>query len=272
MTSTSASLRSLGRTGWSTLLNLLLYIWLPVGLLLLWVAGSAGSRSPFFPPLTKILIQLESLWSDGTIPEQLVYSLSSLGMGYGAAALIGLIGGVALWWFPAADRAARPLLFFLYALPAIAVLPALIAIFGTGQPRQVAFIALGALWPTLFNTMDGLRSVDSVKLDTATAMHLSRWQTQKWVVFPAALPQIVAGLRASLQIAIILMIVSELVGSDRGIGYFILQSQSNFAITNMWTGILVLAMLGLVLNVVFVLIESRVLRWHYRSRALERTR
>src|SRR5690606_14683728 len=123
---------------------------------------------------------------------QLAPSLSSLAMGYGLAAALGILGGVALWWFPTAERATKPILFFLYALPAIATLPALIAIFGIGQARQVAFITIGALWPALFNAMDGLRGIDSVKLDTAKAMRMSRWQTQRWVVFPGALPQMVA--------------------------------------------------------------------------------
>ena len=94
------------------------------------------------------------------------------------------------------------------------------------------------------------------------------WRTYTRLVLPGASPQIAAGLRASLTVAIVLMVVSEMVAANSGIGFFILQAQAEFAIKKMWTGILVLAVIGTVLNYLFVFIERRVLRWYYRSRAL----
>jgi ABC-type nitrate/sulfonate/bicarbonate transport system permease component len=164
--------------------------------------------------------------------------------------------------------AMNPIIYFLYVLPAPALLPAMIAIFGIGDMRQVALIALGAIWPTLLNTLDGMRGVDTVKFDTAKALRLGGWRTYFRLVLPGAGPQIAAGLRASLTVAIVLMVVSEMVAANSGIGFFILQAQAEFAIKKMWTGILVLALIGTVLNYLFVFIERRALRWYYRSRAL----
>jgi ABC-type nitrate/sulfonate/bicarbonate transport system permease component len=87
------------------------------------------------------------------------------------------------------------------------------------------------------------------------------------VTLPAASPQIFAGMRTSLSLALILMVISEMVASTNGIGYFVLQSQRSFAITEMWSGILLLGILGYVLNAVFLLIERRVLSWHRGARA-----
>jgi ABC-type nitrate/sulfonate/bicarbonate transport system permease component len=87
------------------------------------------------------------------------------------------------------------------------------------------------------------------------------------VILPAALPQVFAGLRISLSIAIIVMVVSEMVASTDGIGFFILESQSSFAIPEMWSGILLLGLLGYALNYGFTLVERRVLRWHRGARA-----
>jgi ABC-type nitrate/sulfonate/bicarbonate transport system permease component len=87
------------------------------------------------------------------------------------------------------------------------------------------------------------------------------------VMLPAASPQIFAGMRTSLSLALILMVISEMVASTNGIGYFVLQSQRTFAIPEMWSGILLLGILGYVLNGAFVLIERRVLRWHRGARA-----
>ena len=86
-------------------------------------------------------------------------------------------------------------------------------------------------------------------------------------MLPAASPQIFAGMRTSLSLALILMVISEMVASTNGIGYFVLQSQRTFAIPEMWSGILLLGILGYVLNAGFVLIENRVLRWHRGARA-----
>jgi ABC-type nitrate/sulfonate/bicarbonate transport system permease component len=87
------------------------------------------------------------------------------------------------------------------------------------------------------------------------------------VMLPAASPQIFAGMRTSLSLALILMVISEMVASTNGIGYFVLQSQRTFAIPEMWSGILLLGILGYTLNGAFVLIERRVLRWHRGARA-----
>jgi ABC-type nitrate/sulfonate/bicarbonate transport system permease component len=86
-------------------------------------------------------------------------------------------------------------------------------------------------------------------------------------VLPAAAPQIFAGMRTSLSLALILMVISEMVASTNGIGYFVLQSQRSFAIPEMWSGIILLGILGYAFNAVFLLIERRVLAWHRGARA-----
>jgi sulfonate transport system permease protein len=88
-------------------------------------------------------------------------------------------------------------------------------------------------------------------------------------VLPAAGPQIVAGLRNSLQVAIILMVVSEWEASSDGIGYYIVNAQQSFDYLDMWSGIFVLAIIGMVANLLFVAAENRVLHWHYGARAVE---
>lgn len=263
----SAEPRRKGKGG-TLLSRVLLTIGLPIILLIIWWFASAQSTSPYFPPLSKILGQFWTLWVVGSAKAQLVPSLSHLALGYVGGSLIGIVAGTLLWRLPAVRRATSPVVYFLYVLPAPALLPALIAFFGIGETRQIALIAFGAIWPTLLNTLDGMRGVDQVKFDSAKAMRLSPLRTVWSVVLPGASPQIAAGLRASLQVSIILMVISEMVASTGGIGYFILQSQANLALVPMWTGILVLAILGTILNYLFVGVEHRVLAWFYGSRAL----
>lgn len=243
-------------------------LWLPVLLIVIWWIATATSTSPFFPPLGDILVDTWNQWIVFGAWTNAVVSLRNLFFGYVLGVLIGIVGGSLLWRLRYLRVAMNPIIYFLYVLPAPALLPAMIAIFGIGDMRQIALIALGAIWPTLLNTLDGMRGVDTVKFDTAKALRLGGWRTYFRLVLPGAGPQIAAGLRASLTVAIVLMVVSEMVAANSGIGFFILQAQAEFAIKKMWTGILVLALIGTVLNYLFVFIERRALRWYYRSRAL----
>lgn len=253
-------MRAVGRTATA--------LWLPLALLALWWAVSASSTSPFFPPLPTILSETWNQWVVHGAWTNAVSSLRNLAFGYVAGTLIGIVGGSLLWRLRLLRVAANPLIYFLYVLPSPALLPAMIAIFGIGEMRQIALIALGAIWPTLLNTLDGMRGIETIKFDTARALRLGGWRTYIRLVLPGAAPQMAAGMRASLTVAIVLMVVSEMVAAQAGIGYFILQAQAEFAITKMWTGILVLAVIGTLLNYLFVFVERLALRWYYRSRAL----
>lgn len=243
-------------------------LWLPLVLVGVWWAASESSTSPFFPPLSTILAETWSQWVVYGAWTNAVASLRNLLLGYVAGTLIGIIGGSLLWRLRYVRMAANPIIYFLYVLPSPALLPAMIAIFGIGDMRQIALIALGSIWPTLLNTLDGMRGIETIKFDTARALRLGGIRTFFRLVLPGASPQIAAGLRASLTVGIVLMVVSEMVAAQSGIGYFILQAQAEFAITRMWTGILVLALIGTLLNYLFVFVERLALRWYYRSRAL----
>lgn len=245
------------------------WLWFLAALVVAWWFLSADSTSTYFPPLRTILGRLYELWIVGDAKAQLVPSLEHFAVGYGIAGVAGIVLGALLWGVRPLRESTSPLLYFCYVLPAPALLPAVITLFGIDTTMKVAIIAFAAIWPTLLNTLDGMRGVDEVKLDTARALNMSPLRTAGSVVLPAAMPQIVAGLRNSLQVAIILMVVSEMTASTSGIGFFILTAQQTFNITDMWTGIIVLAVLGSALNLIFVAVERVVLAWHYGARAVE---
>jgi sulfonate transport system permease protein len=248
------------------------WLWFSATLVALWWVLSARSTSPYFPPLSSILRRLVELWIRGGAARNLVPSLEHFALGYLLASVIGVAGGAMLWWFGRFREAVSPLLYFVYVIPSAALLPAIVAVLGIGDAMKVTVIVLAAVWPTLLNTVDGMRGVDPVQLDTARALHMSRLRTVRSVVLPAALPQIMAGLRNSLQIGIIMMVVSELIASSSGIGFFILDAQQRFAITDMWTGIIVLAAVGSVLTAIFVAVERVALGWYLGARAVEGAR
>lgn len=244
-------------------------LWLPVALIVAWWLWSAGSKSLYFPPLSSILRTLWTQWVTGPARAQLGSSLSHLVVGFALAAVLGVGGGVLLWSLRYLREATSPYVYFLYVLPAPVLVPAVMTLFGIGFTMKVVIIAFASLWPALLNTLDGMRGVDEVKLDTSRVLGMSPARHLRSVVLPAASPQIVAGLRASLQVSIILMVVSEWIASTDGIGYFIVNAQESFDYTGMWSGIIVLAVIGTVANLLFVGLENRALRWHYGARAAE---
>jgi ABC-type nitrate/sulfonate/bicarbonate transport system permease component len=257
----SRYLRIAGRT--------LARVWLFAVLFVVWWAWSAGSKSLYFPPLESTVKALWTQWVTGPARAELSSSLEHLVAGYAIAAALGIGIGMALWSLRYAREATSPYLYFLYVLPAPVLVPAAMTLFGIGFSMKVVLIAFAAMWPTLLNTLDGMRGVDAVKLDTSKVLGLPRWRNVLQVVLPAAGPQIVAGLRNSLQVAIILMVVSEWEASTDGIGYYISNAQQSFDYVGMWSGIIVLAIIGIVANLLFVLAENRVLHWHYGARAVE---
>jgi ABC-type nitrate/sulfonate/bicarbonate transport system permease component len=247
-------------------------VWLFAVLLVVWWFWSAGSKSLYFPPLSSILKAVWNQWVTGPARAELASSLEHLLAGYVIAGLVGIGAGALLWSLRYLRDATSPYLYFLYVLPAPVLVPAAMTLFGIGFTMKVVLIAFAALWPTLLNTLDGMRGVDQVKLDTARVLGVSQLGRVFRVVLPAAAPQIVAGLRNSLQVAIILMVVSEWQASSDGIGYYIVNAQQSFDYVGMWSGIIVLAIIGTVANVLFVIAENRVLHWHYGARVVEGTR
>jgi ABC-type nitrate/sulfonate/bicarbonate transport system permease component len=239
----------------------------PLALLGLWALVSSSSDTYYFPPLTDILEAFADTWLFERVGSDVVPSLVRLGLGYGIACVVAVALGLALGSSRALRAAADPAVQFLRSIPPPALLPFGVLVLGVGTSMKVFIIAFVCLWPVLLNTVDGVAGIDETQRETARVYGIGARDRLLRVTLPAAAPQIFAGMRTSLSLALILMVISEMVASTNGIGYFVLQSQRSFAITEMWSGILLLGILGYVLNAAFVLVERRVLRWHRGARA-----
>jgi len=201
------------------------------------------------------------------VRSDVVPSLVRLLIGYVIAVGIGVGGGIALGLSPVLRRATAPIVEFLRAIPAPALLPFALLVLGVGNDSKIFVIAFVCLWPVLLNAVDGVAGVDPTLVDTGLVYRIPARDRLRHVVLPAAAPQIFAGMRTSLSLALILMVISEMVASSNGIGYFVLQSQRSFAIPEMWSGIILLGLLGYAFNAVFLLLERRALAWHRGARA-----
>lgn len=238
-------------------------LWLPVLLLGAWWFLSANSTSLYFPALSTITEAFAADWLFDHVGIDLVPSLGRLAVGYLAAVAIGVSLGLFLGLNRAAEEAVRPLLEFIRATPGIAILPVAMIFLGTGATMKIVMIAFVAFWPVLLNTIEGVRSVEPVLLDVSASYRFDTTTRLTHVVLPAAAPQIFAGARTAIAIGVVVMVVTEMVGTPGGLGYYILSSQRNFDLADMWAGIIVLGLVGYLINQLFRLFEGYVLRWHH---------
>ncbi|MQA84472.1 MAG: ABC transporter permease subunit [Streptosporangiales bacterium] len=248
-------------------LLILLEVAVPAAVVAAWWVWSANADSFYFPPLAEILRTFADTWVFERVGNDVVPSLVRLGAGFAIAVAVSIPLGTVLGLSTVVRRVSEPIIEFVRAIPPPALLPFAILVLGVGDTMKIFIIAVVCLWPVLLNTIDGVRGVDHTMLETARVYRVRGLERLRRVVWPAALPQIFAGMRTSLSLALILMVISEMVASTRGIGYFVLQSQRSFDIPEMWTGILLLGLLGYLLNAGFALVERRVLRWHRGARA-----
>lgn len=228
------------------------------------VAAVVASDPVSWPTFTEVIARVWSswmtdpaAWSDAIAP-----SIARLAAGWGGAVLVGVALGTVIGLSAAARDYLGPTISFLRAIPPPALLPLFIVLLGIGDGMKAAVIGFGAVWPILLNTADGVASVDSLQRDTARAYRIGFRDEVLRIVLPAAAPRIFAGLRISLSIAVILMVISEMIATVDGVGFALVQAQRSFRTLDVWAAIVVLGMIGFALNAALGAVEGRALRWH----------
>ena len=244
---------------------------LPIVLLTAWWFASAGSTDFFFPPLSEILTSLREEWFGPRLADDVVPSVLRLSAGYALAAVVAVALGVLIGTSRTVRGFLEPVLEFFRAIPPPVLVPIFMLIFGIGDGMKVIVIAFGCMWPILLNTVEGVRAVDSVLSDTARTYGISGSARLRKLVLPSASPQIFAGLRQGLSVAIILMVISELFAASNGLGFAVVQAQRSFAIAETWAGMLMLGLLGFLLALLFKVVENRRLAWYHGLRRAQRS-
>lgn len=252
------------------LLRLLFVVALPLVLVTAWWLASDDSTDVYWPPLRTILTTFPDVWTGERLRADVLPSLLRLSAGYAAATVVGVALGTVIGSYRRVRAVCEPVLEFLRAVPPPVLVPVIMLFAGIGDTMKIAVIASGCVWPILLNTVEGVRAVDSVMSETARSYGITGMARLRNVVLRSASPQIFAGMRQALSIGIILMVISEMFAASNGLGFTIVQFQRGFAIPDMWTGILVLGLLGFALSVVFRLVERRVLGWYHGQRASSR--
>lgn len=243
---------------------------LPVVLFVLWYVASSSSTNFYFPPLRTILDKFQEYWLGDGFGHDIVPSVLRLLLGYGLSCVVGVLLGILLGLSRPVRTAAEPVLEFLRAIPPPVLVPVLLLIAGFGSAMKVTVIIAGSIWPILLNTVEGVKGVDSVLDDTCATYGITGRRRLTEFILPSAMPQIIAGMRTGLSIGIILMVISEMFAATSGLGAAIILFQRSFAIADMWSGVLVLGLIGFGLAMLFRVVERAVLGWYEGLKGLER--
>lgn len=182
--------------------------------------------------------------------------------GFGIAVLVGVVVGILLGISPVVTALFQPLVHLGRSIPSPALLGVFFLLFGTGDSPKIFLIAFSIVWPILLNTIDGVSSIGAARAQAAQIFRIPSRDVLFHIILPGASPKIFAGMRTSLALSLILMIISELQKSENGLGYLLIQSQRNFDYASFWAVLVMLVILGVAFNLIFLSIERRVLAWH----------
>jgi len=240
----------------------------PVAVLILWQAVSeAGliSRQKLPPPTeiwqTAISLITTSSPAYGTLQGAMLISLERVAIGFAAGALAGLAIAIAAGLSRLGESTIDPLMQMLRTLPLFGLIPVFIVWFGIGETPKLTLIAIGAAIPLYLNTFSGIRNVDARLGELGQVLHLSRTELIRDIVLPGALPQVLVGLRQSLGVAWLALVVAEQVNANAGLGFMISQATQFLRNDVIFVALLVYCALGLLTDALVRLLERRALAW-----------
>jgi ABC-type nitrate/sulfonate/bicarbonate transport system permease component len=232
-------------------------------LVALWAEVAALKLVPplFLPSPWRAWNALIAGFARGDLTTKLEGTLAHMASGWLAASLIGVLLGALIGSSARARAYVAPTLEFLRPLPASAVIPVAIAIFGLTPQMAVGVIAFGSVWPMLLSTVHGFAHVEPRLGEVARALRLSRLAVAWKIALPSALPDILAGLRLGLTVALILSVVCEMIAGLDGLGAWELVAARAYRSPDIFAGVLLLGAIGIVANAALSVVEARALRW-----------
>ncbi|MBK9167389.1 MAG: ABC transporter permease [Bryobacterales bacterium] len=232
----------------------------------IWIAAVHVSGTTVFPLPQRVLAGTQELAGKGVLGSYVRDSLMRVGAGYLLALVAGIPLGIALGWYPLAARSFNPLIQMLRPISPLAWIPISIVLFGVGDEAAVFLIFLASFFPIVTQTMNGVKEVPEMFRLAGLNFGLSAAQLFRRVLFPAALPQIVMGLRIALGIAWLVVVAAEMIAVDSGLGYLIIDARNAGKRYDLVVaGMLMIGLIGLALDTAIRRLETlRALRWGFR--------
>jgi NitT/TauT family transport system permease protein len=232
-----------------------------VVLLLLWQFLVTPATLPYFSRPTLIGAKLWDLFSHHEIYRHISVTLSEIAIGYAIGAAFGLSLGFALGRSQFLSAALQPYILGLYSIPKIALAPVFIVWLGLGMASKVAVVFVASFFLVFFNTYSGLISINEELVRLARLMGASWPQVTIRVILPATADQVFLGLRTAVPYAVIGAVIGEYIGSNEGLGYFILYASQTYDASALFSGIIILVAIVFSANFGLSWLESRIIRW-----------
>ncbi|AVZ71418.1 ABC transporter permease [Streptomyces lunaelactis] len=215
----------------------------------------------FLPPFSEVAVAWWQLLLDGQLAKHAQASLGRSFAGFGLAVAISVPLGLLIGWYrPLADLLG-PLLEVFRNTAALALLPVFVLLLGIGETSKISIVLYACTWPILLNTISAVRSVDPTLLRLAKSMDLPAPRIFQKVILPASVPTVFTGIRLAGAVAILVLVAAEMVGAKAGLGYLVNASQFNFAIPEMYAGIITISAIGVAFNQLLVALERRFTSW-----------
>lgn len=235
----------------------------PLLLLLAWEVVTRYGLAPaqLLPAPKQVLVTLLSLAESGELLGHLKISLFRVTAGFVAGSLAGLVLGTSMGLSRSVESHVGPLFHTVRQVPLLGWIPLLILWLGMGETFKVFFIAIGAFYSLTLNTFQGIKGVPPEYLEVARVFEYNRLQLLRTVVFPAALPSILTGIRIGLSLSWFLLVGAEFTGASEGIGYSILWARQLFQTDVVIAGVIVIGVIGFLMDRIVSLIEGYLLRW-----------
>ena len=226
-----------------------------------WAARSGTVNAMLVPPPSAIAQLTYAIIANGSILQPLAQTLYLLFLAYFAACALAIVVGLLMGRFAAVHNLLEPVVESLRPLPKAALLPPLMMLLGLGDAMKLAIVGLGVFFPVLINTVQGVRGVDPILVNTARTFGHGAGRILRNVILPASLPLILSGMRVGLGLGLILVTTAEMMAGTGGVGYLIIDMQRSFRVRNMYAWIVILAVLGYTLNALFLKLEHRATHW-----------
>jgi NitT/TauT family transport system permease protein len=236
-------------------------------LLLMWQLLVTWTASTVFPSPLDVQRGVAQLLRQGVLWRYIGDSLRRVGIGFSAATILAVPLGLTLGWFPAAAQVVNPAIQMLRPISPIAWIPVAIVWFGIGDAAAVYLIFLGAFFPIVVTSMNGVRNVPSMFRRAGRNFGLTHAQVLAKVVFPAVLPQILVGLRIALGIAWLVVVAAEMIAVDSGLGYLVIDARNSGKRYDLVVAaMLMIGGIGLALDLGFRRLEKlKSVRWGFRE-------
>jgi len=239
-----------------------------VGFLITWqLIPTLGILNPaIFPPATVVLAQLGENLRDLEFWRNVGRTMTAWGLGLLIATLLAVVLGTVIGLVPFLRRATHTTVEFLRPIPSVALIPLAILMFGIRLQAALVIIVFASFWQVFVQVLYGVADVDTVARDTARSFGLSRGSRIVNLVFPTASPYVMTGLRLAASVALILAVTAEMTIGNPGLGRQIVFAQSAGDYVQVYALVIVTGLLGLLVNMVFRLVERRALWWHQSVR------